>query len=202
MQKKELIWREILDKCFEEGVLVFTQKENAQRLKVSLSTVNNALKLPRASGAIEVTGKNFRIKDKEKFLLLWASHRKLGKDIVYQTNVGASASEIEGRMPPGISYGAYSAFVKKYKTAPADYGAVYIYAEKEMLSEIKKRFISQKGTPNLFVLKADPMLKNYGELTPDVQTFVDLWNLPQWYAKDFLNELRKKMRLNPESGSG
>lgn len=184
-----------MNKCFAEGVLVFTQKEIAQRLKVSLSTVNNALRLPRASGAIEVTGKNFRIKDKEKFLLLWASHRRLGKDIVYQTNVKAGVSEIEGRMPPGISFGAYSAFVKKYKTAPADYSAVYIYAAKAMLPEIRKRFTSQKGSPNLFVLKADSLLSNYEGVTPDVLTFVDLWNLPQWYAKDFLSELRKKMKL-------
>ncbi len=195
MLKKEIIWREILHKAFSEGVLVFTQKEIAGKLKVSLSTVNNALRLPRSSGAIEVTGKDFRIKDKEKFLILWASHRRLGRDVIYQTNIGAGVSEIEGRMPPGIIYGAYSAFVKKHKTPPADYSAVYVYATKHILPEIKKRFPSRKGTPNLFVFNADTYLSNYDGVTPDVQTFVDLWNLPQWYAKDFLEELRKKMKL-------
>lgn len=195
MLKKELIWREILHGCFEEGILTFTQKELAQRLKVSLSTVNNALQLPRSAGAIEVSGRNFRIKDKEKFLILWASHRRFARQIIYKTRVDRSVFETEGFMPPGVIYGAYSAVAKKYDNPPADYDAVYIYADPDRLLEIKRRFPSRKAAPNLIVLKADPLLKNYGELTPDVQTFADLWNLPQWYAKDFLNELRKKMKL-------
>ncbi len=199
MLKKEIIWREILNKCFAEGILRFTQKELASGLKVSLSTVNNALALPRASGAIEVGGRNFRVRDKEKFLLLWASHRRLLKEIIYQTRVDARALDIEGLAPPGIVYGAYSAFVKKYTIAPADYDAVYIYATGAILAELKKRFPAKKGSPNLFVLKADPLLKNYGATTPDVQTFADLWNLPQWYAKDFLKELRVKLGLDAGS---
>lgn len=195
MLKKELIWREILFKCFTEGVLTFTQKELAKKLKVSLSTVNNALALPRRAGAIVVTGRNFQIKDKEKFLLLWASHRRLGKEIVYQTRVNTSVRDIEGLMPPGAIFGAYSAFVRKYHDSPADYDAVYVYTDAKLLPEIKRRFPFAKGTVNLTVLRADPALKIYGGLTPDVQTFVDLWNLPQWYAKDFLKDLKVKLNL-------
>lgn len=195
MFKKELIWREILDQCFSKGVLTFTQKELAGRLGVSLSTVYNALSLPRASEAVEVTGRDFRIKDKEKFLLLWASHRRLDKDIVYQTHVQGHPQGIEGLMPPNIVFGAFSAYTKKYKIASADYDAVYVYAEPEVSAEIKSRFPPIKGELNLTVLKADPFLKNYSGITPPVQTFADLWNLPQWYAKDFLNDLRGKLGL-------
>lgn len=195
MLKKEQVWREILHQCFAEGNLVFTQKDLAGKLKVSLSTVNNALRLPRTSGAVAVTGRNFQVKDREKFLLLWASHRNLAREQIYATYAAGGVPATEGLVPPGAIFAAFSALVKKYKTAPADYDAVYIYADTNLLPEIKKRFPLRKGAENLFVLRADPLLKHYGEITPDVQTFADLWNLPQWYAKDFLKDLKAKLRI-------
>lgn len=195
MLKKEIIWREILYRCFDEGSLVFTQKDLASKLGVSLSTVYNALELPRASGAIEVSGRNFRIRDKEKFLILWATHRTLKKDILYQTNLKTRVSEIEGLIPPEVIFAAFSAYARKYQLASTDYDVVYVYSDPGLLPEIKKRFPLTKGQSNLIVLKSDPLLKKYGAVTPDVQTFVDLWNLPQWYAKDFLNDLRIKLNI-------
>lgn len=192
MTKKEIIWREILFQAIENKKFEFTQKELAQKYGFSLSTVFNALKIPREASAIE--GKRgFKIRDLEKFLYLWATFRKLKKDIIYQTAVKKGVFEIEGEMPAAIIFGAYSAFLKKYKEAPADYDKVYVYIEEENLGEIKKRFPPQKGYQNLIVLKADPWLKNFGKITPDCQTFVDLWNLPDWYAKDFLNSLKEKI---------
>jgi hypothetical protein len=48
----------------------------AQKYKFSLSTVFNALKIPREAGAVE--GKRgFRVLDIEKFLYLWATFRKI-----------------------------------------------------------------------------------------------------------------------------
>ena len=195
LNKKEIIWREILHRCFADGVFVFTQQELAGTCHTSLSTVHNALKIPRASGAIIVTGRNFRVQDKEKFLLLWASHRQLAKDVLYATTVPEGAFAIEGTMPPRAIYAAYSAYRKRYDTAPADYDTVYAYIDREQLSEVKRRFSPSKGTPNFFVLAADPRLATYGGTTPEVQTFVDIWNLPQWYAKDFLTALRQKLFL-------
>jgi hypothetical protein len=126
-------------------------------------------------------------------LNLWATFRNLKKDIIYQTNVSKLVREIEGEMPPSTIFAAYSAFLKKYKFAPADYDKVYVYVEEKNLAEIKKRFPPQKGYQNLIALRADPWLKDFGYLTPDCQTFVDLWNLPEWYAKDFLNALKEKI---------
>ena len=193
MTKKEIIWREILFQAFENKKIDFTQKELAQKYGFSLSTVFNALKIPRASGAVEITGRGFKVQDAEKFLYLWATFRKLKKEIIYQTNVSKSVREIEGEMPPNIIFGAFSAYLKKYKGAPADYDKVYIYLKENGLNELKNRFSLKKCYPNLIVLEADPWLKNFGKLTPDCQTFVDLWNLPEWYAKDFLNALREKI---------
>lgn len=196
LNKKEIIWREILHRCFNDGVLVFTQQELAGTCHASLSTVHHALKLPRASGAIVVTGRNFRVRDKEKFLLLWASHRQLQKDVLYTTRREDSAVVIEGMMPPSVIFATYSAYRHRHHHAPADYDVVYVYIDRSHLTDIKRRFPPMKGTPNLFVLAADPRLALYSGTTPDVQTFVDLWNVPQWYAKDFLTALKKKLSLS------
>lgn len=166
----------------------------AQKYGFSLSTVFNALKIPRVSKAVE--GKRgFKIRDLEKFLYLWATFRKIEKDIIYQTAVKKEVFEIEGEMPPQVIFGGYSAFLKKYKEAPADYDKIYVYMEEKNLEELKKRFPPQKGYQNLIVLKADSWLKtppfSKGGVTPDCQTFVDLWNLPEWYANDFLNTLKE-----------
>jgi hypothetical protein len=193
LKKKEIIWREILEQTLGQKQRQFTQKELAERFSISLSTVFNALKLPRQSKVIEVSGRNFQIRDLEKFLYLWATHRNLSKDIIYKTNCSLSVKEIEGLVPSEVIYGAYSAYRKKYNEAPADYDKVYIYVKKNNLEEIKQRFPIKKGYENLIVLEADPWLANYGFTTPDCQTFVDLWNLEDWYAKDFLEALKEKI---------
>lgn len=195
MIKKEILWREILNQAIENKKFEFTQKELAQKYSFSLSTVFNALKSPRRAGIIEVRGKGFKVQDIERFLYLWATFRNLNKEIIYQTNVSKKVQEIEGEMPPNVIFGAFSAFLKKYKQAPADYDKVYVYTKEENLKEIKKRFPAQKGYHNLTVISADPWLEKFGKTTPDVQTFVDLWNLPEWYAKDFLEALKAKLSL-------
>jgi len=58
---------------------------------------------------------------------------------------------------------------------------------------LRKRFPFRKGPPNLTVFKADPFLLRYGSSTPAAQTFADLWNLPQWYARDFSNALLERI---------
>ena len=193
MIKKEIIWREILFQAIENKKTDFTQKELSQKYGFSLSTVFNAIIVPSQAGAIVKSGRGFRVSDVEKFLYLWATFRKLKKDIIYQTNVSKNVREIEGEMPPNIIFGAFSAFVKKYEEAPADYDKVYIYLKKNDLEELKRRFPQKKGYLNLIVLEADPWLEKFGKITPRCQTFVDLWNLAEWYAKDFLNSLKDRI---------
>lgn len=189
MLKKEIIWREILYQVIEKKQYQFTQKELAQKFKFSLSTVFNALKIPRANGAIKVFNRFFRVIDKQKFLSIWATFRNLNKDIIYQTRVDLLIKKIEGELPADIIPTAYTAYCLKFKDAPADYDKIYIYAKD--LSQIKKRFPFKKGVANLIILKPDDFLKNYGVFPPLCQIYVDLWNLPEWYAKEFLNNLEK-----------
>jgi hypothetical protein len=191
MTKKEIIWREILYRAIEKKQNRFTQKDLAKKFGFSLSTVFNALKIPRESKAIRVTGRYFEVTNPEKFLYLWATFRNLEKDIVYQTHFEEPIKEIESQVPSSTIFGAYSAFIRKFKEAPADYDKIYLYAGDS--DEIKKRFPEKKGYQNLIVLKADPFLKNYGSCTPVAQLFVDLFNLPEWYATDFLKSLKEKL---------
>ena len=194
MTKKEIIWREILHQAITNKKIAFTQKGLARDFGFSLSTVFNALKIPRSSGIIQTGGRGFNVLDSEKFLYLWATLRTMEKDILYKTRIERPVRQIEGEMPPGVIFGAFSAYVKKYKDAPADYDKVYIYAQKSQLAEIKRRFPAQKGRENLIVLLADPRLKAFSAgITPDCQTFVDLWNISEWFAKDFLDALKQKL---------
>lgn len=193
MIKKEIIWREILYKVIEEKKTEFTQKGLAEQFNFSLSTIFNSLKVPRQAGAVKVSGRNFEVQDAEKFLYLWATHRNLEKEIIYKTNTSFSRKETEGAVPASVIFACYSAYRKKYGDEPADYDKVFIYSDAKELTEIKKRFPFKKGYVNFTVLKRDPYLGKFGQVTPDVQTFVDLWNLDDWYAKEFLNALKDKI---------
>lgn len=191
MLKKELIWREISTKVLNEKIYQFQQKSIAEQFSISVSTVFNALRGLRDVGAIKVGSRSFSITDIEKILTFWATHRKLEHDIIYSTHVDARAREVESSMPPGVVFGAYTAYRMHFKDVPADYDKVYVYSSDK--AGIEKRFPKLKGYENLFVLKADPHLAHYGSITPAAQIYVDLWNLKDWYATDFLNALKKRL---------
>ncbi len=195
MTKKEIIWREILHQAASNRGAVFTQKNLAQQFDVSLSTVFNALRLPRQAGAIEVSGRSFRVLDFEKFLYLWATQRNLDRETIYTTHADLPTREIEGAMPPPAIFGGYSAYRLQYGDAPADYDKVYAYFASDDVAEVEQRFPSRPGYPNLIVLRSDPYLHTFGHVTPDIQTFVDLWNAKEWYAREFLAALREQLRL-------
>lgn len=191
MKKSEIIYREILDNALEKNNRTFTQLELSRKLNISLSNVNNSLKPLRNMGAIKVNLKNFEVIDSRKILLYWASMRNLEKDMIYKTRVEKEIRKIESEMPSNIVYTAYSAYKFKFKDIPADYSEVYIYSDEKDIEEIKKRFPENKKVPNLFVLKKDPILKKISVS----QTFVDLWNIREWYAKDFINDFNKRLEV-------
>lgn len=199
MFKKEAIWREILVLAREKNKTVFTQKELADDFEFSLSTLFNALKVPRDAHIISVSGRNFRLESYQKLLYLWASHRTFGKDILFKSRIELDAKKIESLLPANVVFGLYSAASLIYKIEPADYDHVYIYAEAERVQEIMERISRQKSESgsnnyNFFILKKDPWLKRYEQMPPE-QAFVDIWNAPEWYAKDFLASLERKLSL-------
>jgi len=191
IQKKEWIYREILERFFERKESRFTQLELSKRFSISLSTVSNALAPLRSMGAIEVKQRSFVLTDAKKLILHWATVRSLERDIAYRTRMDASPAEIEKLMPSGAVFTAFSAFRLRYHEAPADYSEVYIYADRGTLEEIKRRFPPADGPPNIVVLESDPFLPK--GMVSEPQLFTDLWNIKSWYARDFLGSLERRL---------
>ena len=187
MKKIELVYRKILEEVIEKKNKRLTQAEMARALKISLSTVNLAINHLKKMNAVEVNNRSFTIVNAKKILFYWASIRNLEKDIMYKTRVDTNVVEIEKNMPPNVLFGAYSAYKFIFKDMPTDYSEVYVYADIDNIREVKKRFKENKNEGNLFVLR-----KDFKEMTK-AQVFVDLWNLKEWYAKDFLKALEDKI---------
>jgi hypothetical protein len=185
--KKERIYREILYYVIEEKVKRFKQIELSKACKMSLSSVNYALKPLARMNAIEKKRFGFVVTDARKILMYWASIRELEKDIVYQTYLNKPVEKIESEVPANSVFTAYSAFKFKFKKIPSEYSEVVIYGKRE---DFEKRFGKEelKFKPNLIVLNLDEHLLKF-KIAPIAQIYVDLWNLKSWYAKDFLKKL-------------
>ena len=143
--------------------------------------------------AVTRNGPRFTVQNPEKLLYLWATYRKIKNDLIYQVKSPLPPKSMESLMPPGTVFAAFSAwrFLFPHQAPPADYDHIYVYSSSPQ--EIKKRFPPKRGTPNLFVLQPDPFLKRYGQATCLSQTFADLWNLPEWYAGPYLQNLQEKI---------
>lgn len=184
MLKIETLWHHLLWSALDEGQFHLTQKSLADYFGYSLSTVNLAYK------KIGEAGVN---KDVKKLLYFWATHRSFKKDIIYKTHVDLPILEIEGMIPDGAILGCYTAAKNILNEPPADYSKVFFYFDEDKLDIVKKRYPSAKGNNNLFILKTYSKQKDYGNVTTLPQTFVDLWNLSDWYAKDFVAALERKI---------
>ncbi|MBI1935887.1 hypothetical protein HYS31_05590 [Candidatus Woesearchaeota archaeon] len=189
MKKIEFVYRELLFNAIEKENRHLTQAYLAQALEISLSTVNLALKPLARMNSVRIKKTGFDIIDAKKILYYWASIRNVEKGIIYQTRVDAPVKEIEKEMPDDVVFTAFSAYKFKFKDVPADYSEVYVYGDEN----VKKRFKESKEIPNLFVLKKDEIIERYGKTATAANLFVDLWNLRQWYANDFLKALEAKI---------
>jgi len=187
--KKERVYREILHCVLEDRMRAFKQLELSKACKLSLSTVNYALKPLERMNAIEKRRFGFDVLDPKKILLYWASIRNLERDIVYQRYMNKPVDDIESEVPPRSIFTAYSAFKFKFKRVPSEYGEVFVYGVKD---DFIKRFGKENNQlkPNLIVLNLDEHLAKF-KISPIAQVFVDLWNISSWYARDFLKEMEE-----------
>ena len=193
MNKVELVILEILYQAMEKHNQVLKQSELSKELGFSLSTVNLAVKKLERMNAVKIEKMNFRIIDLNKILYLLASIRNLEKEIIYSTRAELPVRELEKNLPD-ITYAAYSAYKFRFKDVPADYSEVYVYADEEELEAIRKRFPPNDKVPNLFVLKKNESMNRYPKTGTMAQIFIDLWNLKQWYAADFLKALENRIK--------
>jgi len=196
MKRAEIVYREILYRVIENKETTFTQSEISKKFNLSLSIVNHAVKKLESLGAVKIMLRGFRVIDAKKILVFWASIRDLEKEIVLKTRMELPVREIE-KLMPDITFTSYTAYKLRFNDVPSDYSEVYAYADEKELNEVKKRISKIKTsekTPNLFILKKDHFMLNYNSL-PIAQLYVDLWNLKEWYSKEFLNALEKRMGI-------
>lgn len=197
MLKIEYIWRELLYRAIEQGKVEFKITELAQTFHLSTSVVAHALSPLRNLQIVEIGKLTSAIRDTERLLFFWATRRNLKKDIIYQTYSALTVFERETTMPAAVFPTAYSACHLYYDETPADYDMVYFYILD--YQEVAKRFPPvHKKEPNIFILQQDDYFSRYQKTTL-AQIFVDLWNLPHWYAKDFqgkvLSQIKEKIGL-------
>jgi DNA-binding transcriptional ArsR family regulator len=187
--KSEIAYREILMEGMEEKRTQFTVRGIARKAGIPASTVSHALKPLKEVGAVTMQRRGFRLSNAKKVLLYWCSIRNLASSIVYKTRVDMDVGEMEGSVPPGAIFTAYTAFKIRFGSVPAEYGEVVVYGMRE---DFERRFGKGKTgeVANLIVLETDPHLERLGRATL-AQIYVDLWNLRSWYAQDFLNALEK-----------
>lgn len=194
MKKIETIWHYILMRALTDGVFRHTQQDVAKLFSFSLSTVNYALATPTAIGAIRKESKFFVLADVMKLLYYWASVRNLKRRIIYQTFTPVPVQQIESLAQPTSIFACYGAAKMILGEASADYAAVYFYENLANLTGVKNRFPPDAHSPsNVFVLAKPRFMEPYGQITTLPLTFVDIWNLSDWYAKDFTNALEEKI---------
>lgn len=193
MKKIEMIWRHILYEVIEQRNVSFRQQDLAKVFTMSTSTVSSALAPLRKLGAIRVGGRGFEVIDYEKILYHWANHRSLLSEIYTSLHIDLPVNEIEGLLPDGSIPTAYTAVREKYTEPPADYDKIYCYHLLPNVIAERLNPHSGKGPQNVFILRGDNYLTKYGKYMTLGQLFVDLWNISDWYAKDFTTFLKGKI---------
>lgn len=187
MHKIEYIWRELLYQAIEKNNPDFLITDLSRRFSLSTSVVSHALFPLRNLSIVEIGKIRSRLVDSEKLLFFWATRRNLKKDLIYSTFSSLEMMEIESSLPPSVCPTACSAVRLYLKSTPADYDKVYFYSDTP--EDIQKRFPeSKKKNHNLFVLKKDPFFDLYSQ-TSLAQIFADLWNLSNWYSREYQNRL-------------
>lgn len=196
MKKIETLWHHILYEALTHQTFKFTQQELAVRFSYSLSTVHHALAAPSRIGAIRKESKFFVLSHPMKFLLYWASVRNLSNNICYSTYYEGPILKAQGELPAGGIYGGYTAAKHILGTVPADYDKIYYYYQDP--ENFRRRFPpNHKHSDNIFVLSL-PNIKEYienypGGTTSLPNTFVDIWNMADWFAADFTRALEEKI---------
>ncbi len=193
MKKIEMIWRHILFEVVEKRHVSFRQQDLARVFGISTSTVSLSLTPLRKLGAIKVGGRGFNVVDYEKILYHWANHRSLMTDTKISHHVDLPVKEIEGLLPDDTITTAFTAVGERFGEPPADYDKIYCYhSDPSLVSDRFSPHVSH-GLANLFILQSDPYLMQYGNNISLAQIFVDLWNISDWYAKDFTTFVKGKI---------
>ena len=193
MKKIETIWHYLLYQAIEKNQFQHTQAGLAELFHYSTSTINLALTKPTAIGAIRKSGKFFVVASPLKLLYLAATIRDLGHDTIYQTTSSLNIHELEGLAPNSAIYGGYSAATHLLTESPADYSSLYLYDNESNLPSIKSRYPQDKTSSTKIIILQKPPFLPLPHHTSLAHTFVDIWNMSDWYAHDFTKALEEKI---------
>ena len=199
MLKQEAVIRKILCQFLYNNDII-DQQQISQSLNVSIGLVNKVISRLQGMGAVSKTGRRYSVTSFRKILMFWASLRNLQRDVLFSTRVLGSVRDIERDLPDGSILTAYTAFNYRFNEAPADYSEIWVYVQDKMIFEFKNRFPFNTLPSNLFILKGDKLLeensKRYSSglnIVSIPQLYVDLWNIPSWYSKEYVTLLEKKI---------
>lgn len=197
MKKVNQVLREILYRVYERDESFMSQKSLAHACGLSMDTVNRVVAKLNQFRAIEKKPLGFRVIEPKKVLTYWATTRNLTKDILYSTYSPDSVPKIEGDMPRGTVFTAFSGYQRRFGNVPTHYDEVFVYAD---LDEVRRRFPeSHAEKRDVFVLRSDPHLVRTSKdgVPPLAQIYVDLWQLGGGPANRFILELEKKFAAKP-----
>ena len=193
VKKVDRVLREILYRVYERNESFMSQKSLAQACELSMDTVNRLVANLNQFRSIEKKPQGFRVADPKKVLTYWASTRNLARDICYSTYSPDPVPKIEGEMPRGAIFTAFSGYGLRFNEMPTHYEEVYVYADpNEVKPKFPERLVERR---NLFVLRPDPHLKrtSSGGVAPLAQLYVDLWQLGGSPADRFILELERRL---------
>lgn len=197
MTKTEIVWRHLLVASLDRSVSRHRSVTAlAEELGFGISTVHKALQRPAAMGAVQIHGSGgVRVLDPGRLLLLWAGNRNLQRDLVFESSVNLPAPVVERTLPSDrFILGGFGAVVAHERgNRISDYDRVICYgAPDDLPDEVRK---GSDGETVVTVLEPDPLLADYGRVTPLAQAYVDLFNTPGWPAERFVSFLNSRILL-------
>lgn len=200
--KTERIYRELLIHSLSSDKNV-KQEEMADRCQVSLGLVNKTVKKLEAARAVEATRHGVRILSPGRVLNLWATERRLLRDIFHAFRFDP-LEEVERKLPRSSILTAFSAWCTLAGRRPAEYSRLYFYVEdmEEFERWFKFREVkARKTNPNVFALRVDDphlLLTSKGGLTTVPQIYVDIYSVDGPEAPPYLRDIvQNHLELSP-----
>ncbi|MEW6222412.1 MAG: hypothetical protein AB1476_03725 [Candidatus Hadarchaeota archaeon] len=189
--KFERIYRELLLLSLS-GESRTKQEDLAKRCQVSIGLVNKTARKLAAARAVETTRRGLRTLSPARILNLWATERRLDRDIVFAFRIDPLE---EKNLPRGAALTAFSAWSSLTKRRPAEYSRIYFYIwDREEFNRwlgFRKQKI-RKTNPNIFVLQVDdPHLLQTSKhgVVPVPQIYVDIYAIGGPEAAPYLKDV-------------
>lgn len=190
--KTERIYRELLLRALS-GDSAVKQEELARRCQVSLGLANKTVKKLEGARAVEATRQGVRVLSPARILNLWATERRLERDIVSAFRI--DPLEDERNLPRTATITAFSAWCSISGRRPAEYSRLYFYVwDREEFERWLgfRRSKVRKTNPNMFALHVDDphlLLTSKRGMAPVPQIYVDIYAIGGPEAAPYLRDI-------------